>query len=120
MFICDRYRYLRLPRAGMTHCSYPYAIKHVLIVNVFSKYLINFSYYVKELDINSSMSHLIGKKFYVCACFFRQNIFLKDFNIHVEYEDDDDKFCQIRIHLPREVLSKCGYIETRNNTNSTC
>ena len=74
------------------------------------------------------MSHLIGKKFYVCACFFRQNIFLKDFNIHVEYEDDDDKFiakygsiflekCSVNVDTLKQEIIPIIHAEIENRKN---
>ena len=35
------------------------------------------------------MAHLKEKIFYVCACWSRQNIFLKEFKLHVEYDNDE-------------------------------
>ena len=61
------------------------------------------------------MPFLKKRKFFVCTCWFRQNIFLKDYKLHVEYDNDEtflskyeplflDKYAVSAERLKQDVL----------------
>ena len=55
------------------------------------------------------MSYLKGQQFFVCSCFFRRNIFLKEFKRHVEYEEESKFVSQYK----SEFFNRYGVSEEK-------
>ena len=73
------------------------------------------------------MSFLLKKKFFICTCWFHQNIFLQEFKLHIDYESDETFVAQYAPHflakfavsaerLKQDVLPLVkAEVETRKN-----